>query len=222
MTTTNSRIGSLTLAAVLSTSALWHLPAATAQTDSAAAQTQGMLTIGVGKPGVRINPLLYGLMTEEINHSYDGGLYAELIQNRILKDDPKNPVHWSAVTKGNSSAAIALDSDHPASTALTTSLRLDVTSASSTNAAGVANDGYWGIPVTPNTMYKASFYARASEGFHGPLTAAIESKDGATVFASAQIVGVTTAWKKFTVELKTSSVAPSTANRFTITTTTPG
>jgi len=25
------------------------------------------------------------LMTEEINHSYDGGLYAELIRNRIFK-----------------------------------------------------------------------------------------------------------------------------------------
>ena len=26
-------------------------------------------------------------MTEEINHSYDGGLYAELIQNRAFLDD---------------------------------------------------------------------------------------------------------------------------------------
>jgi hypothetical protein len=28
------------------------------------------------------SPTLYGLMTEEINYSYDGGLYAELIRNR--------------------------------------------------------------------------------------------------------------------------------------------
>ena len=221
MTTMNSRIGSLTFAAVLSTLALWQLPPATAQTETAT-RTSGNLTIGVDKPGVRINPLLYGLMTEEINHSYDGGLYAELIQNRALKDDPKNPVHWSAVTRGNASAAIALDSDHPASTALTTSLRLDVTSASPANAAGVANDGYWGIPVTPNTKYTATFYARASDGFRGPLTVGIESRDGATVFATAQVTGVSTAWKKYSVSLKTSSVAPSTAARFAITTTTPG
>ena len=44
------------------------------------------------------SPMLYGLMTEEINHCYDGGLYAELIQNRVFKDDPKAPVHWSVVT----------------------------------------------------------------------------------------------------------------------------
>ncbi|MBO7118155.1 MAG: hypothetical protein J6V81_05715, partial [Bacteroidales bacterium] len=29
-----------------------------------------------------VSPLMYGLMTEEINFSYDGGLYAELIRNR--------------------------------------------------------------------------------------------------------------------------------------------
>ncbi|MBO7071027.1 MAG: hypothetical protein J6W09_07025, partial [Bacteroidales bacterium] len=26
-----------------------------------------------------VSPMMYGLMTEEINYSYDGGLYAELI-----------------------------------------------------------------------------------------------------------------------------------------------
>jgi len=38
-------------------------------------------------PGARINPKFYGLMTEEINHSYDGGIYGELIQNRAFNDD---------------------------------------------------------------------------------------------------------------------------------------
>ena len=33
----------------------------------------------------KFGPLFYGLMTEEINYSYDGGLYGELIQNRIFK-----------------------------------------------------------------------------------------------------------------------------------------
>jgi len=35
----------------------------------------------------KVSPLLYGLMAEEINHSYDGGLYAELIRNRAFLDD---------------------------------------------------------------------------------------------------------------------------------------
>ena len=29
--------------------------------------------------------MLYGLMTEEINYSYEGGLYGELVRNRTFK-----------------------------------------------------------------------------------------------------------------------------------------
>nr|MDQ2688485.1 LamG domain-containing protein [Armatimonadota bacterium] len=34
------------------------------------------LNINAAGPTVRVSPMLYGLMTEEINYSYDGGLYA--------------------------------------------------------------------------------------------------------------------------------------------------
>ena len=57
----------------------------------------GRLTVKVDQPGVKIGRMHFGLMTEEINHSYDGGLYAELVQNRIFKDNSKTPVHWSVV-----------------------------------------------------------------------------------------------------------------------------
>ena len=53
-----------------------------------------------------------------------------------------------------------------------------MTQASSGHAAGVANDGYWGIPVKPNTRYRASFYAKAAPGFNGPITVSIQSDDG--------------------------------------------
>ncbi len=49
------------------------------------------LTIEAGTPVAKVSPLLYGLMTEEINHSYDGGLYAELVQNRAFMDNPNAP-----------------------------------------------------------------------------------------------------------------------------------
>src|ERR1700722_20623003 len=73
----------------------------------------GTLTVDVGHPGVKISPMLYGLMTEEINHSYDGGLYAELIQNRSFKDDKSAPAHWSVVKDGGADATIALDENDP-------------------------------------------------------------------------------------------------------------
>ena len=65
-----------------------------------AAEPAWQLTVQTDKPGARINSGFYGLMTEEINHAYDGGLYAELIQNRVFKDGPQFPVHWSLVQDG--------------------------------------------------------------------------------------------------------------------------
>src|SRR5580700_6667338 len=72
------------------------------------------LTLDLTKPGVNVSPKLYGLMTEEINHSYDGGLYAELIKNRTFKDNPTAPEFWSLVQQGDAKAAIALVGANPA------------------------------------------------------------------------------------------------------------
>ncbi len=44
----------------------------------------GQFDYSDGPARTPISPQLYGLMTEGINHSYDGGLYAELIQNRAF------------------------------------------------------------------------------------------------------------------------------------------
>ncbi|MDQ1693608.1 MAG: alpha-L-arabinofuranosidase, partial [Acidobacteriaceae bacterium] len=60
----------------------------------AAAQQQATLEVDVQKPIAKVSPTLYGLMTEEINHSYDGGLYPELITNRAFMDDSYGPHGW--------------------------------------------------------------------------------------------------------------------------------
>ena len=57
--------------------------------------------------------MLYGLMTEEISHSYDGGLYAELVRNRAFLDSERGPVHWSVVQGNGAAASIALDHTAP-------------------------------------------------------------------------------------------------------------
>ncbi len=172
------------------------------------------LQIDAARPTMRLSPTLYGLMIEDISHSIDGGLYAELIQNRAFKDDPSSPVHWT-LAPGDGAGTIALDTGHPVpGTTLTNSLRLDVTSAGGARGVGAANDGYWGIPVKPNTAYRASLYAMAGAGYTGPLTVDIESADGASVYAQATIPAVTTTWKKYGVVLTTSKAAPTgTANR---------
>src|SRR5437868_6386878 len=134
-------------------------------------------TIDATHPAGKVSPKLYGLMTEEINHSYDGGLYAELIQNRAFLDDTNKPVHWSVVNDNGTAAIIALDTAHAFNDKLTASLRLTVVNVGKGQRAGVANSGYWGFPVTPNTRYRLSIIARTEANFTGPITVSLVSDD---------------------------------------------
>ena len=179
-------------------------------------------TIDVSHPAGTVSPRLYGLMTEEINHSYDGGLYAELIRNRAFLDDATAPAYWSVVDASGADSSIALDSSNPCNQALTTSLRLTVSRATPQQPAGVANSGYWGIPVQPNTHYRASLLAKADASFSGPITLAIESEDGRTRYATTKFSGLTPEWKRFQLTLKTGRVTPTAKARFVITLDRPG
>src|SRR3954452_5500195 len=97
-------------------------------TGSTPAAEPGRITVDLGKPGAKIDRLFYGLMTEEINHAYDGGLYAELIENRIFQEHAERIVAWSVVKSENSNGTIALDTATPVNdVALKRSLRLDIT-----------------------------------------------------------------------------------------------
>jgi alpha-N-arabinofuranosidase len=211
------------------------------------------LTLDFTKPGATVSPMLYGLMTEEINHAYDGGLYAELIRNRVFKDNATRPEGWSLVQDDtvNSKAAIKLmaatennvpfdERRHALTGALQTCLRLTVEKAS--GKVGIANEGYWGIPVKPNTAYRASFYIKGSGSIQpqrrpgapqpaqqaaviedntaGPITITIESNDGKTVYASGTItLAKSIFWKKYELTLTTAAdVKPTTDARFVIST----
>ncbi len=181
-----------------------------------------VLTIHLDKTKAKVSPTLYGLMTEEINYSYDGGLYAELIRNRIFRDNRTEAAHWSVAGYQGGKATMALDSADPLNKTLPVSLRVDAADISSRQRAGVANDGYWGIPVRGQTTYQASFYAKGGEKFHGPLSVAIESADGTVALATAEIPQITADWKQYTVKLTTGDAPSSAANRFVISTGTPG
>jgi len=211
------------------------------------------LTLDLSKQDLKVSPMLYGLMTEEINHSYDGGLYAELIRNRIFKDNATTPEAWSLVQPDTSANAsiklIAANPDnvpnderrHAINGALTTCLRLSVPKAGI--RVGIANEGYWGIPVKPSTTYKASFYLKGTGSAQfggrrggqqpqtppapvienntaGPITVTLESPDGKTIFATGTIdLAKSNLWKKYELTLTTGSAITATKDaRFVIST----
>jgi len=225
------------------TSAVTPVPSTPADITPAPTAPAGptVLQIDAGKVTGKVSPMLYGLMTEEINFAYEGGLYGELIRNRSFKADavvpqvtPDTyevgkylPVTFKSDTKPRfwtvvGGASMVLDTESPLNEFLNVSLKLDASAASTASPAGVANGGYWGIPVKPETTYRLSFFAKAAAGFNGAVTASIESADGKTTFASADISGLTAEWKKFETKLKTENVPASKENVFKLTTKTPG
>jgi len=177
------------------------------------------ITLHLDQPGHPVPASLYGLMTEEINYSYDGGLYAELIRNRNFRDNPRTPSHWALLLEGGAKGAMTLDHKDPVNDALPICLRLEA-QATGTRIA-VADSGYWGIPVQPGTTYNASFYAKASNAT--PLTITIESNDGKTVYARAQSPAIGSNWQQYHLTLTTApTIQPTADARFVIATTDTG
>ena len=50
-------------------------------------------------------------MTEEINYSYDGGLYAELVRNRTFRSDWTGILNWFLIVSICFNAATGLHFD---------------------------------------------------------------------------------------------------------------
>ncbi len=180
------------------------------------------LEIQTGNAIAQVSPTLYGLMTEEINYSYDGGLYGELVNSRVVGQRWDNLEHWVAVTNGNAQAAIAVDQNAGPSQAITRSLKITAKTASAAEEAGIQNDGYWGIPVRPDTTYQASFYAKADSPSIGPVKISIVSNESSESFASATIPAITTEWKQYSTTLKTGHTGTSSTNHLVLSVQSPG
>jgi len=174
------------------------------------------LSIQVDHPTAKVSPKLYGLMTEEINFSYDGGLYPELVRDRTLGHDWQALAHWTLVTRGNSVVKVSPDDTNGVSAALPRSLKVAVTADTPAAPAGVQNDGFWGIPVWPNTAYAGSFYARTDTA-GVPITISIVNDETGLVAAMATVSGAGNEWKQFKFTLKTGPVKVSSNNHLLLT-----
>lgn len=200
-------------AVALAACALTALSAQDQKTHTAPA----VLTIQIDKPVSAVSPTLYGLMTEEINYSYDGGLYAEMVRNRTIRGDWSGVQHWVVVEDGTAQVKMGVDKETGPSEALRSSLRLDVSQADAKNRGGVLNDGYWGMPLRPDTVYKGSFYAKADSDSLGTVEVSLVSDDSGRSVASTTVLGITTTWKRYEFSLKTGAIQPSAANHLAIT-----
>lgn len=183
------------------------------------------LDIDATQKGIDISPSLYGLFYEEINHAGEGGLYAELIQNRSfeVKDqgirntrfdngrgerfgraaNPDLLPSWSTV----GGATTQVLTEDLMNSVQKRAVRLTAGEETSKKSpAGLSNCGFWGIKATKGDKYTLSFWAKADAKGKVSFTAGLKDADewkAQKTFART----LTTEWKKYTVTFKGKSNA---------------
>ncbi|KAF7330131.1 hypothetical protein MSAN_02462900 [Mycena sanguinolenta] len=157
---------------------------------------------------------LYGYMWEDINHSGDGGLYAELLQNRAFQAViPGTQNALTAWQPFNGARLSVTSKTSGVSPSLPNSLQVQIPQVVS-GPIGFENTGYWGIKVQSGWTYQGSFYAKSAT-FTGAVTVSLKSAQG-TAFATKALTGITTSWKKFTFEFQPSVSADNDENVFNV------
>jgi alpha-N-arabinofuranosidase len=196
---------------------VWAAFALAVGTMTFAQQHPVSLTIHADQPTTPVSPTLYGLMTEEINYSYEGGLYAEMVRNRTFHGDWSGILYWYLVEQGNAAASMNVDRTTGPSETLKSSLKLDVQQADTQNQAGVLNTGWWGMALKPNTEYKGSFFAKAGATDPGPVTVSLIANQTGAPLATARVDSIGTGWKQYKFTLKTGATASGAENHLSLT-----
>jgi alpha-N-arabinofuranosidase len=184
------------------------------------AAAQATLTIDTTHVKAKVSPTLYGLMTEEINYSYDGGLYGELISERTFQSGWGDS-HWLLRPKGTAQLTATIEKTGGPSAALPICLALTITQADPANQAGIANRGFWGIPLHPYTTYHGSFYAKSDSPSIGSVHVQLVNNNtgkGPETTTSP----LTTEWKQYTFTLTTGAEPASSANELNLAFAAPG
>src|ERR1700676_608002 len=169
-----------------------------------------------------VSPMLYGLMTEEINHSYEGGLYAEMVQTRTFHSSWEGAVPWNLVQRGNAVASMSIDKSNGPSQALPYSIKLSVAASSAGNQAGLTNPGFWGFALHPKTTYAGSFYARVESPEVGPVTVQLINDRTGAALAQATVDLKTGPWARYEYKLITGAITTSATNHIEFTVAHPG
>ena len=183
------------------------------------------LTLRLDKAETEVSPMLYGLMTEEINYSYEGGLYTQLVPNPSFADmfNPRGgrrgrpnpdaprftvrPDRWQLTdtvqVRVRQNRRDGINDANP------TSLVVNFDQA----GLGIVSEGYWGFPIRKSTTFRGALYVRQPaarpNGDAAPtpvrsLTLALKSADGRTTYAETHLSGFGSQWKRFDYQLTTS------------------
>ncbi|HMP82499.1 MAG TPA: alpha-L-arabinofuranosidase C-terminal domain-containing protein [Verrucomicrobiota bacterium] len=160
--------------------------------NTSAKEQRATITVQAGQPGKPISPDLFGIFFEDLNYAADGGLYAELIQNRSFEYSPTEQSSWNPLSfwelqkRGGGDGSIGVSGVRPIHQNNPHYAILTVRSPG--DGVGVANGGYGGIPLKAGETYEASFWAyqaymgimwgRGDNSRPMPVTLRLETREG--------------------------------------------
>lgn len=166
------------------------------------------LDIDAAARGPEIGRMHYGIFFEEINHAGDGGLYAELIQNRSFEDNTSTPTAWNAV----GSAEMTLVSEGLMNEAQNEALKVSF----KTKGDGISNSGFWGINIQEGTVYDFSAWVKNPGHWDGKLTIQLCSQDNTEIGkAEVSIDAAASQWTRITASI--TATGTDTAGKISIT-----
>ncbi|GLY40734.1 alpha-N-arabinofuranosidase [Amycolatopsis sp. NBRC 101858] len=199
---------------------LRRFPLTAAQVGTLAGANQLAVDANVVRANTRATT--YGSILEDISHSVEGGLYAELVRNRTFKEAYQRgsgagdtPVpYWSLLTSAGATGTYAIDTATPLNPALDRSLKLHADAVPAGGRVAAANVGYYGSAAKPSTKYTGSFFAKGT--WTGAVRVSLEKPDG-TVLASKDLQPPGAAWAQQTYSFTTpSTITTSTDNRIVV------
>ncbi|MFV5694463.1 alpha-L-arabinofuranosidase C-terminal domain-containing protein [Flavobacterium sp. LB3P122] len=151
----------------------------------------------------KISNTLLGIFFEDINYAADGGLYAELVQNRdfeyTVRDTKGRDTTWNsskAWRLNNKTAKFAIDSINPIHPNSKHYAKLAIKQA----GTALVNEGFDGIAVKAGEKYDFSIFARATDGKAGKLLVRLVGKNG-EILGETTTQSITANWKKHNATL---------------------
>ena len=135
-----------------------------------------------------ISDKLIGIFFEDISYAADGGLYAELIQNRDFEYSAKDRREWSATTAWHSPAPIKIADDNPLSA---NNPHYAILAADS-----LVNEGWDGIAIEAGKRYDFSIFIRGTK----KITVALLAGDGSPL-AQTKLKAQGDTWQQYTATL---------------------
>lgn len=153
------------------------------------------MTVDAAKPGVAIQPTMYGIFFEDINFGGDGGLYAEMVENRSF-EFPQHLMGWQTFGKVSVNDYEPAFSRNPHYVTVYPSGHREKTS-------GIENHGFFGMGFKKDMNYDFSVYARLNDLNGKEAKIRVELVDDHDSVLAQQVVTVTNnKWQRYTATLK--------------------